>query len=432
MKLSSIDLNDQVEGDDRAFEVWHEREDSVRKYLLQARTVIIKNSWVKEICGIQQRLAQPVWRPPDFEEELADCTAELGETVKLACRVTGTPKPVVSWYKDGKPVEVDPHHILIEDPDGSCTLILDNLTGVDSGQYMCFAASAAGNASTLGKILVQVPPRFVNKVRATPFVEGEDAQITCTVEGAPYPQIRWYKDGALLTLGNKYRMLNEPRSGVLVLVIRAASKEDLGHYECELVNRLGSTRGGGELYMQSPALRARDQHHREQLVAAVEDASVEDSVHPTQGGTDQEATSVLWRVLSSEAPSPSPGDFPYTRQSEPPAFEEAAPQIPGMTASAESPEVSPPDTHKGLEQETTATSGAQGRTVPIRVEGTAWPGAGTGQLLLDVHSQVIMETTQRTYVYPAPDTSVASMEVGHRDGGVHPCHPDGECTHAEH
>lgn len=58
-------------------------------------------------------------------------------------------------FPDGKPVEVDPHHILIEDPDGSCTLILDNLTGVDSGQYMCFAASAAGNASTLGKILVQ-------------------------------------------------------------------------------------------------------------------------------------------------------------------------------------------------------------------------------------------------------------------------------------
>lgn len=55
-------------------------------------------------------------------------------------------------------MEVDPHHILIEDPDGSCALILDNLTGMDSGQYMCFASSAAGNASTLGKILVQGEP----------------------------------------------------------------------------------------------------------------------------------------------------------------------------------------------------------------------------------------------------------------------------------
>uniref|UniRef100_A0A8C6FVI4 Obscurin n=1 Tax=Moschus moschiferus TaxID=68415 RepID=A0A8C6FVI4_MOSMO len=290
MKLSSIDLNDQVEGDDRAFEIWHEREDSVRKYLLQARTVITKNSWVKEICGIQQRLALPIWHPPEFEEELADCTAELGETVKLACRVTGTPKPIVSWYKDGKPVEVDPHHILIEDPDGSCTLILDNLTGADSGQYMCFAASAAGSASTLGKILVQVPPRFVNKVRAVPFVDGEDAQITCTIEGAPYPQIRWYKDGALLTPGGRYQILSEPRSGLLVLEIRAAGTEDLGIYECELVNRLGSKRSRAELLMQSPVLQAREQHHMERLAAVEGPPSMQVTIEDVQaqsGGTAQ-------------------------------------------------------------------------------------------------------------------------------------------------
>lgn len=56
---------------------------------------------------------------------------------------------------DGRAVEADPHHIIIEDPDGSCTLILDNMTADDSGQYMCFATSSAGNASTLGKITVQ-------------------------------------------------------------------------------------------------------------------------------------------------------------------------------------------------------------------------------------------------------------------------------------
>ncbi|XP_048657347.1 obscurin isoform X32 [Marmota marmota marmota] len=411
MKLSSIDLNDQVEGDDRAFEVWHEREDSVRKYLLQARTVIIKHSWVKEISGIQQRLALPVWRPPEFEEELADCTAELGETVKLACRVTGTPKPTVSWYKDGKPVEVDPHHILIEDPDGSCTLILDNLTGVDSGQYMCFAASAAGSASTLGKILVQVPPRFVNKVRASPFVEGEDAQLTCTIEGAPHPQIRWYKDGALLTAGNKYQMLSEPRSGLLVLVVRAAGKDDLGHYECELVNRLGSTRGGGELYMQSPVLPAREQRHREQTVAAVEGVTQEGSAQPSLGA-DQEVPSVLQRLLGPEAPGPSAGDFasPTPGPREPLAFQEAGPQAPEAsgTPAAETPEVPQPLIREVLEQETVTGSGAQGRTIPIRVEGAAWPGAGAGHMLWDVHSHVVTETTQRTYVYQPVDTSATS------------------------
>uniref|UniRef100_A0A803VK92 Obscurin, cytoskeletal calmodulin and titin-interacting RhoGEF n=1 Tax=Ficedula albicollis TaxID=59894 RepID=A0A803VK92_FICAL len=234
MKLNNIDVNDLVEGDDRAFEIWHEREDLVRKYLLQARTVNIKNSWVKEILGIQQRISEPIWIPPDFEEELADCTAELGETVKLACKVTGAPKPSISWYKDGKLVEVDPHHIIIEDPDGSCTLILDNLTGADTGQYMCFASSPAGNASTLGKILVQVPPRFVNKVRNAYLVEGEDVQFTCTVEGAPRPQIRWYKDGVLLKDTGKYQTFSEPRSGIVVLVVKNPSNEDMGHYECEV------------------------------------------------------------------------------------------------------------------------------------------------------------------------------------------------------
>ncbi|XP_038412356.1 obscurin isoform X20 [Canis lupus familiaris] len=327
MKLSSIDLNDQVEGDDRAFEVWHEREDSVRKYVLQARTVITKSSWVKEICGLQQRLALPVWHPPDFEEELADCTAELGETVKLACRVTGTPKPIVSWYKDGKPVEVDPHHILIEDPDGSCALILDNLTGVDSGQYMCFAASASGNASTLGKILVQVPPRFVKKVRAVPFVEGEDAQVTCTIEGAPHPQIRWYKDGALLTPSSKYRTLSEPRSGLLVLEILAASKEDLGHYECELVNQLGSVRGGAELCVQSPVVRAREQLHREQL-AAVEVTEQETKVPKKTVIIEETITTVVKSPRGRRrSPNKSPSLSPSRHTASPPKPGQAAPEL---------------------------------------------------------------------------------------------------------
>ncbi|KAM9732204.1 LOW QUALITY PROTEIN: obscurin-like [Dama dama] len=338
MKLSSIDLNDQVEGDDRAFEIWHEREDSVRKYLLQARTVITKNSWVKEICGIQQRLALPIWRPPDFEEELADCTAELGETVKLACRVTGTPKPIVSWYKDGKPVEVDPHHILIEDPDGSCALILDNLTGADSGQYMCFAASAAGNASTLGKILVQVPPRFVNKVRAVPFVDGEDAQITCTIEGAPYPQIRWYKDGALLTPGGKYQTLSEPRSGLLVLEIRAAGTEDLGVYECELVNRLGSKRSRAELLMQSPMLQAREQHRVERL-AAVEVTEQETKV-PKKTVIIEETITTVVKSPRGRRQSPSKSPSRYGHPASLPRPGPLAPELPP------SPEASRPSRPK--------------------------------------------------------------------------------------
>ncbi|KAM5307883.1 obscurin isoform 1-T1 [Glossophaga mutica] len=415
MKLSNIDLNEQVEGDDRAFEVWHEREDSVRKFLLQARTVITKNAWVKEISGIQQRLALPVWRPPDFEEELADCTAELGETVKLACRVIGTPKPIVSWYKDGKPVEVDPHHILIEDPDGSCTLILDNLTGADSGQYMCFAASTTGTASTLGKILVQVPPRFVNKVQAVPFVEGEDAQVTCTIEGVPHPQIRWYKDGALLSPGGKYRTLSEPRSGLLKLEIRKASKEDVGYYECELVNQLGSTRGGMELGLQSSTLQAREQRHCwEHTTAMVEGAAVPPPAALEQ--EDQDIRSLQRMLIGPEAPGPSAGDHVSLIPRGPLTLQEASPQLLCTEAAQEPAEprkalesLHPTSQGQGLEP----LSAAHEQTVPIRVETTARPETGAMELW-NVCSHVFTETTHRIYVYQTGDleaTRPPSMQV---------------------
>ncbi|GAA6091828.1 obscurin isoform X13 [Tachysurus ichikawai] len=259
MKLTNIDVNETVEGDERAFEIWHEREDSVRKYTLQARTVILKNSWLRELRNLQQRYSMPAWSPPDFEAVLTDCTAELGQTVKLACKVTGSPKPVVAWFKDGRAVEVDPHHIIIEDPDGSCTLILDNMTADDSGQYMCFATSAAGNASTLGKITVQVPPRFVHKLRNVSLIAREDAQFTCTILSAPRPKIRWFKDSKLLTDQEKYQTYSEPRSGVVVFVIKNPGEKDLGRYECELSNRLGNAKCAAELVLPTLAMAGGEQ-----------------------------------------------------------------------------------------------------------------------------------------------------------------------------
>lgn len=37
--------------------------------------------------------------PPVFELLLSDWSAKIGQTIKLTCKVTGSPKPVVSWLK---------------------------------------------------------------------------------------------------------------------------------------------------------------------------------------------------------------------------------------------------------------------------------------------------------------------------------------------
>lgn len=120
-----------------------------------------------------------------------------------------------------------------------------------------------------------VPPRFVHKLRNAVFVAGEDAQFTCTIISAPSPKIRysfayfccrmfvffpntpcvsplqivfffsslfrWFKEGRLLADQEKYQTYSEPRSGVVVFVIKNPGEKDLGRYECEVRYRIGIT-----------------------------------------------------------------------------------------------------------------------------------------------------------------------------------------------
>lgn len=151
-----------------------------------------------------QLLLCPLTGPPVFESLLSDFTTKIGQTIKLTCKVTGSPKPVVSWLKgriyliqiciycpcshnthwsfctlqayctwsglitttvlhlksdvhllDGLPLEDDPRHIITADRSGTCSLILDSLTAQDSGQYACYAKSSMGSAATLAKVVVQ-------------------------------------------------------------------------------------------------------------------------------------------------------------------------------------------------------------------------------------------------------------------------------------
>ena len=55
---------------------------------------------------------------------------------------------------DGLVLEDGPHHIITADRTGTCCLILDGVTPKDSGQYVCYASSPVGHASTLAKMVV--------------------------------------------------------------------------------------------------------------------------------------------------------------------------------------------------------------------------------------------------------------------------------------
>ncbi|KAK9519341.1 hypothetical protein VZT92_022077 [Zoarces viviparus] len=239
MKLNDVEIKEAVGGDEKSWGLWHEHRGSVRRYTLQGRSTLVKLSWLKDLKELQQRSSLPTNNPPVFESLLSDCTTKIGQTIKLTCKVTGSPKPLVSWLKDGLPLEDDPRHIITADRSGICSLILDSMTAEDSGQYACYATSSMGSAGTLAKVVVRAPPRFVSRLESACLLEGEDIQFTCSTLTTPLPRIRWLKDGRELTDQQNYFILNDARSGILCLTVISASEADIGQYECELSNELG-------------------------------------------------------------------------------------------------------------------------------------------------------------------------------------------------
>uniref|UniRef100_A0A3B5QYG3 Ig-like domain-containing protein n=1 Tax=Xiphophorus maculatus TaxID=8083 RepID=A0A3B5QYG3_XIPMA len=72
---------------------------------------------------------------------LCDCSTQIGQTIKLTCRVLGFPKPVVSWIK--------------VQHGARCSLTILCPEGEDSGTYTCFTHNDSGQASCEAQLTVE-------------------------------------------------------------------------------------------------------------------------------------------------------------------------------------------------------------------------------------------------------------------------------------
>lgn len=64
------------------------------------------------------------------------------------CKVRANPRPVVTWEKDGMPIELDERMQQIEHLDGICELIIHQPAVKDSGNYSCTATNSIGTSTT--------------------------------------------------------------------------------------------------------------------------------------------------------------------------------------------------------------------------------------------------------------------------------------------
>lgn len=82
------------------------------------------------------------------------------------------------------------------------------------------------------------PPSFTSELVSTSIVEGNNAEMSVTVDGFPKPEITWYLDG--LPVRNDYNHRISWNENRVALQISSAVIDDEGVYTVKAANALGT------------------------------------------------------------------------------------------------------------------------------------------------------------------------------------------------
>ncbi|KAM7388095.1 hypothetical protein PAMP_024296 [Pampus punctatissimus] len=175
--------------------------------------------------------------PPDFRgsETSGNVTVVLSQPTNLVCDVTGSPTPVITWYKDGTPVVASKSVQIL---DMGKTLKLLKTATADAGSYSCKAINIAGSTEKDFFLDVLIPPTIVGSgsSRDVSAILKQEISLECKVQGVPFPTIQWYKDRKLVFLGDpNLEVTNRGQ----VLRIKSARLGDQARYQCSVTNTAG-------------------------------------------------------------------------------------------------------------------------------------------------------------------------------------------------
>ncbi|KAL7977792.1 hypothetical protein Chor_014599 [Crotalus horridus] len=149
------------------------------------------------------------------------------ENVSLSCEVAQA-KTDVKWFKDGKLV-TSSKKFKVEAEGRSRRLVIQQVEKKDGGEYICEADSQ----KLTFKVAVadrEAEEMFVNKEKIQKDIKtipSENVSLNCEVAQAK-TDVKWFKDGKLVTSSKKFKVEAEGRSRRLV--IQQVEKKDGGEY----------------------------------------------------------------------------------------------------------------------------------------------------------------------------------------------------------
>ncbi|XP_071495752.1 uncharacterized protein [Diadema antillarum] len=244
-------------------------------YTCRVSNPIGSDSSTAKVTVLEETSPTPPWiQPLKLESDYLEIP--VGQPVKLAFKVSGTPEPNVTWRHDGRQVHSS-QRIQLTKEDTTHTLEIRKAEPDDSGQYTINAENEKGQESTSIQINVPRPPievvpmqqeqqwsappppaktppgtapRFKTRLSDKTVPDGQPFELTCKVAGQPTPDITWFKDNKQLTKDEPQYELSFMES-VARLDVREAFLEDSGRYTCQATNPLGRDITSGLITVKS-------------------------------------------------------------------------------------------------------------------------------------------------------------------------------------
>ncbi|XP_072288271.1 neural cell adhesion molecule 2 isoform X1 [Pyxicephalus adspersus] len=176
-----------------------------------------------------------------IQQRSFNATADRQEDITLFCRATGSPKPYITWHRNGRMIEENEKYLLRED---NTELTIRNIINSDAGSYTCRATNKAGVTEKQSFLQVFVQPHIIQLQNET-TVENDHVILTCEAEGEPVPEITWKRasDGKTFYDGDKQsqdeRIESLGHHGKSSLRIKSVVLSDAGRYDCEAASRIG-------------------------------------------------------------------------------------------------------------------------------------------------------------------------------------------------
>ena len=100
---------------------------------------------VKPIIILRRALKRNPASPAVYEYIGHPVSVLTGKALRIICIATGSPRPSISWNKNGQAVVPDRRRIQILRSDGS--LVIRLIRETDAGEYTCLASNLIGSHS---------------------------------------------------------------------------------------------------------------------------------------------------------------------------------------------------------------------------------------------------------------------------------------------